>query len=75
MIKVLGQVIEKLKRLPEEQQEYAAQVLEHLAEAGEGVYALSEEERRHVRERLDELDRGETANEAEVRAVFDKYRA
>ncbi len=75
MIKVLEQAIEKLKRLPEEQQEYAAQVLKQIAEAGEGVYALSDEERRLVREGLDELDRGETASEAEVRAVFDKYRA
>ena len=75
MIKVLEQAIEKLKRLPEEQQEYAAQVLEQIAEAGKGVYALSDEERRLVREGLDELDRGETASEAEVRAVFDKYRA
>jgi hypothetical protein len=38
------------------------------------VYSLSDEERRLVREGLDELDRGEAANEAEVRAVYDKYR-
>jgi hypothetical protein len=75
MIKVLEQAIEKLKRLPEEQQEYAAQVLEQIAEASEGVYSLSDEERRLVREGLDELDRGEAASEAEVRAVVDKYRA
>ena len=42
--------------------------------AGDGVHQLTEEERRLVREGLDELDRGEVATEAEVRAVFDKYR-
>ncbi len=75
MIKVLEQAIEKVKKLPKERQEYAAEVLERIAEAAEEVYVLSDEERRLVREGLDELDRGEVATEAEVRAVFDKYRA
>jgi DNA-binding protein H-NS len=75
MIKVLEQAIEKVKKLPKERQEYAAEVLEQIAEAGDDVYVLSDEERRLVREGLDELDRGEAASEAEVRAVFDKYRA
>ena len=38
------------------------------------VYHLTDEERRLVDEGLAELDRGEVASEAEVRAVFDKYR-
>ncbi len=38
------------------------------------VYTLTDEERRLVREGLAELDRGEVATDAEVRAVFDKYR-
>lgn len=75
MIKVLEQAIEKIKKLPRERQEYAAELLEQIAEGGEDVYVLSDEERRLVREGLDELDRGEFASEAEVRAVFDKYRA
>ena len=74
MIKVLEQAIEKVKKLPREQQEYAAEMLERIAAAGEAVYVLSNEERRLVREGLDELDQGEAASEAEVRAVFDKYR-
>ncbi len=74
MIKVLEQAIEKVKKLSKERQEYAAEVLERIADAGEGVYHLSVEERRLVREGLDELDRGEAATDAEVRAVFDKYR-
>lgn len=74
MIKALEQAVEKVKKLSRERQEYAAEILEQIAEAGDGVYALSEEERRLVREGLAELDRGEVATEAEVRAVFDKYR-
>ena len=75
MIKVLEQAIEKVKALSTERQEYAAEVLEQIADAGDAVYHLSDEERRLVREGLAELDRGEFATEAEVRAVFDKYRA
>ena len=74
MIKVLEQAIEKIMKLPRERQEYAAEVLEQIAELGEDVYVLSDEERRLVREGLDELDRGEVASEAEVRSVFDRYR-
>jgi hypothetical protein len=44
MIKVLEQAIEKVKKLPKERQEYAAEVLEQIAEAGEEVYVLSDEE-------------------------------
>ena len=74
MIKVLEQAIEKVKALSKERQEYAAELLEQIAEAGDEVYRLSEEERRLVREGLAELDRGEFATEAAVRGVFDKYR-
>jgi DNA-binding protein H-NS len=74
MIKVLEQAIEKVKALSTERQEYAAEVLEQIADAGNAVYHLSDEERRLVREGLAELDRGEVATESEVRAVFDKYR-
>jgi hypothetical protein len=74
MIKALEQAIEKVKALSEERQQYAAEVLERIADAGDEVYRLSEEERRLVREGLAELDRGEAASEAEARAVFDKYR-
>jgi predicted transcriptional regulator len=75
MIKALEQAVEKVKKLSEERQEYAAAVLEQIAESGEGFYTLTDEERRLVREGLEQLDRGELATDAEVRAVFDKYRA
>ena len=75
MIKVLEQAIEKIRKLPRERQEYAAELLEQIAELGDHAYFLSDEARRLVREGLDELDRGEIASEAEVRAVFDRYRS
>ena len=75
MIKALEQAVERVKKLSAERQEYAAAVLEQIAEAGDGIYILTDEERRLVREGLDQLDRGDVATDAEVRAVFDKYRA
>ena len=75
MIKVLENAIEKVKTLSEERQRYAAEVLEQIAAAGDEVYRLSDEERRLVREGLDQLDRGEFASEAEVRRIFDNHRA
>ena len=75
MIKALERAVDNVKKLSKERQEYAAAVLEQIAEAGDGIYTLTDEERRLVREGLDELDRGEVATDAEVRAVFDKYRA
>ena len=73
MIKVLEKAIDKIRALPEDRQRYAAEMLEQIA-SGDGVYALSDEERRLLQEGLDELDRGEAATEAQARAVFDKYR-
>jgi len=75
MTTTLEQAVEKVKKLSKERQEHAAEVLEQIAEAGDEVYILTDEERRLVREGLDELDRGEAASDAQVRAVFDKYRA
>ena len=75
MIKALERALEKVKRLPRERQEYAARVLEQIAEDGQEAYVLSDKERRLVREGLAELDRGEAAIDEEVRAVFGKYRA
>ena len=73
MISVLEKAIDKIKALPDDRQRYAAEILEQIASGG-GVHALSDEERRLVLEGLAELDRGEVATTAQVRAVFDKYR-
>ena len=75
MIKVLEQAIEKVKSLSEAEQRYAAQLLEQLASTGDDVYVLSDDERRLIQEARDQLERGEVATPAEVRATYDKYRA
>ncbi len=74
MIKALEQAIEQVATLSPERQEHAAQILRLIAEAGDHVYELSPRESRLIDEGLAELERGEYAKEADVRAVFDKYR-
>jgi hypothetical protein len=71
---MLEQAVEKVRALSKERQDYAAEVLEQIAAAGEEVSPLTGEERRLVRDGLAELDRGEVATPAEVRAVYDKCR-
>lgn len=75
MIKVLEQAIEKVKSLSEERQRYAAEMLERIAAAGDEVYQLTDEERRRVREGLDDLDAGRIVPEAEMAAFWDRHRA
>jgi len=74
MVEALEQAIEKVKKLSKERQEYAAEVLEQIAEAGDGIYVLTDEERRLVREGLAELDCGEFATDAEVEAAYARFR-
>lgn len=66
--------VAKVRQLSPERQRDAALVLEQLAAAGDAPYALTDDERRLLREALDELDQGLAASETEVRAVFDAYR-
>jgi hypothetical protein len=74
LYQALEEAIEKVKQLSPERQEEAAHMLEQLADAGDGVYKLTDEERRLVREGLDELDRGALATEDQASAVYAKYR-
>ena len=74
MIKALEQAIEKIKTLSEERQEYAAEVLEQIAESGDEVYRLSDEERRLVREGLAELDAGLGVSDTEMAEFWKRHR-
>ena len=74
MIKVLEQAIEKVKALSPERQAYAAEVLEQIAE-GEGVYRLSDEERRQVAEGLADLDDGRIVPDKEMDVFWARHRA
>ena len=73
MIKVLEQAIEKVKTLSEDQQRYAADLLEQVA-AGD-VYVLSDEERRLIQEARDEIDRGEAVSDADMQTFWNRHRS
>jgi hypothetical protein len=70
MIKVLEDALGKVLRLPEAQQEIAAELLEQLAADDSQPYLLSADERRVVTEALARAERGEFAADADVDAVL-----
>jgi hypothetical protein len=71
MIKALEQAIAKVRALPEEKQQLAADLLEDLA-AVEEPYLLSEAERAIVLPALERARRGEFASDADVAALWRK---
>ena len=72
MTKLLDQAIAKVRELPEEEQERAAESLMVFAElAKQGAYKLSPEERAAI----EESRRGELATDEEVEAAFARFRA
>jgi len=73
MIKVLEDAIAKVKKLPEDRQAYAAEVLEQLvADADAGVFDIPDE---HMAgEGLEQARRGVLASDSEVDAVLRKPR-
>jgi hypothetical protein len=75
MIKALEIAIEKAKRLPREQQEYAAGVPERIAGTEEGVYVLPDRERRLGARGTCRARPWREATDKEMRVVFGRYRA
>lgn len=73
MTKLLEQAIAKVKRLPEDRQVYAAEVLERIA--ADGVYHLSDDERDEVRAGIAEIERGEIATDSEAAAFWKRFGA
>jgi hypothetical protein len=70
MIKALEDALGKVLRLPEEQQEIAAELLEQLAHNEGEPYPLSPDERGAVREALARAERGDFADQSQVDAVL-----
>ena len=68
MIKALEQAIQKVRAMPEEKQQLAAELLEELA--AEESYRLSPSERQAVREGLAEAERGEFVTDAEANQLL-----
>lgn len=74
MIKVLERAVSRVKKLSKKRQEYAAEVLEQIAEAGDEIYIMSDEERRLVREGLAELDAGKVVSEKAMAKFWARHR-
>jgi predicted transcriptional regulator len=72
MSKVLEDAIEKVRRLPEDQQAYVAEVLEHIAAAGGDPFVVPESHRAAVLEGLAEAERGEYVSDEEMAALWKK---
>jgi hypothetical protein len=74
MTKLLEQAVEKVQALPREMQDQAARMLLAYAGDEEPILALTPEEEADLIEAQAEMQRGEFASDAEVEAVFAKYR-
>lgn len=72
MSKVLEDAIEKVRRLPEDQQAYVAEVLEQIAAAGVDPFVVPESHRAAVLEGLAEAERGEYVSDEEMAALWKK---
>lgn len=75
MTRLLEMAVEAARQLtPDEQDELARTIMEIVGGAGEEVYVLSDEENAAIDEALKQADRGEFATEADIAAIFAKYR-
>ena len=72
MTKVLEDAIAKVRKLPEERQAYAAEILEHIASAGSDVFMVPEQHRAAVLEGLGQAERGEFVSDEEMAALWKK---
>lgn len=72
MTKVLEDAIEKVRRLPEDRQAYAAEVLEQIVAAGSGLFVVPDDHRAAVLDGLAEADRGEFLSDDEMAAFWKK---
>lgn len=68
-------VLERVHSWPKARQEDAVRVLIAMEAQAAEEYILSEEERADLEAALEEVARGDLATEAEVEAVFARYRA
>jgi hypothetical protein len=74
MTKLLDEAISKVRKLPEAEQDEAAEVLLAIASRNEGQVRLDSETRAAVREGLDQARRGEFVSDADMEAFFARHR-
>jgi predicted transcriptional regulator len=72
MTKVLEDAIEKVRKLPEDRQAYAAEVLEQIVAAGSDPFVVPEADRAAVLEGLEQAERGEFASDEEIVDLWKK---
>jgi hypothetical protein len=67
-------LLEQVQSWPEEDQDELAEYARDIEARRTGVYSATAEELQAIDEAIAELDRGEVAGEADVRAAFAKFR-
>lgn len=72
MTKVLEDVIEKVRRLPEDRQAYVAEVLEQIVANDGDLFVVPDEHRAAVLDGLEQAERGEFATDQEMAALWKK---
>jgi hypothetical protein len=70
----LEAIFERVRAWPASKQQDAVELLLALESQGQEPYVLSADERADAEAGLAELDAGKLASEAEVAAVFDRFR-
>ena len=70
----IEQIFERVRTWPLERQQDAAEMLLRMEEQGVESYELSDEELADLAEALAEADREEPVPDAEIKALFDRYR-
>jgi predicted transcriptional regulator len=70
MMKVLEEAIEKVRKLPEEQQAYVAEILEHIAAGGGQVFLVPQGDRTALLEGLGQAERGEYVSDEEISTLW-----
>jgi hypothetical protein len=70
MTKMVQEAIEALKELPEDRQVTVARAILDYASHDDGVYHLTDDERREVRAGLAEIKRGDIATDEEVAETY-----
>lgn len=74
MTKLLEQAIEKIRRMPEADQDLAAEVLLNIAAKKDEPIPLDEETRAAIRQGIEQADRGELVSDEEMEAFFARHR-
>ena len=69
---MLEEAIEKVSALPKERQAYAAEVLEHIAAAGNDAFVVPGEHRAAVLEGLAQAKRGEVVSDSEFDEILSR---